>query len=455
MADMNWEPRRVARVETKWRRIVTPIPAPESLPILEKLRAAEPRSMTGQPPILWDRAEGAQVFDRWGNVWLDFSSGVVATNAGHSRKEIGDAIKRQVDAGLFFNYCFPSEIRAKLAGRLTSLAPAPLKKAFLLSTGSEAVEVVLKIARTWGPKVGGPKKIGVVSFEGAFHGRTLHAQSIGGIPELKSWIPNPDPTLVQVPFPDGFRNRDVSFATFEKAVAAKGLTPETTAAVILETFQGGGVQLAPVPFMQELRAWCDRNKIVLILDEIQAAFGRTGRLWGFEHYGIVPDLLTLGKGISSSLPLAAVLGREDIMDLYAPGSMTSTHTGNPVCVAAGLANVDLIVNEKLPEKAAKTGEVLLAGLRELGRKHAKRIGHVAGVGLVAGVHVTQGGAGATDPDPGWAGDVVRRSIEKGLLFFAPVGKGGGTIKFAPPLIITEEQVKEGLLALGEAMAEAG
>jgi 4-aminobutyrate aminotransferase / (S)-3-amino-2-methylpropionate transaminase / 5-aminovalerate transaminase len=200
--------RTVPLIQTKYRRIVTPIPPPESLPILERLHRYEPRSMGGQPPILWDRAEGIQVYDRWGNQWLDWSSGVLVTNAGHGHPQIRRAIVDQVNHGLVHNYCFPSELRAELVEALARVAPPGLKKVFLLTTGAETCECAIKLARTWGQKLGGPRKITIVTFQNAFHGRTLGAQMAGGIPALKQWIVNLDKDMVQVPFPDGFRCPD-------------------------------------------------------------------------------------------------------------------------------------------------------------------------------------------------------------------------------------------------------
>lgn len=324
-------PRPVARVETKYRRIVTDFPVPESLPVLERLHKYELRAMSGQPPVVWDRAEGFQVWDRWGNCWIDWSSGVLITNAGHGRREIAEAIAKQAEARLLTNYCFPSEIRAELCERLVSLLPEPLKKIFLLTTGSETIEFSVKVARIYGRHKKGPEKNVVVSYEKSFHGRTLGSQQAGGIPALKEWIGNLDPGFVQVPFPDGFWTEDTSFDLFERTLAEKGIDPGNVCNVIMETYQGGSAAFAPVEYMQRLRAWCDRNDVLLTLDEVQAGFGRTGTLWGFEHYGILPDLTTWGKGMSSSLPISAIVGRPDVMDLVPPGAASSTHIGNPVC----------------------------------------------------------------------------------------------------------------------------
>src|SRR5499427_7352613 len=302
-------PRPTARVETGLRKIVTDFPVPESLPILQKLQEYEPIAMRGQPPVVWDRAEGFQVFDAWGNQWIDWSSGVLIANAGHGRGEIADAIRRQAESHLLTNYCFPSEIRARLVERLASLLPEPLKKIFLLTTGSETVECVIKLCRTHGMKVGGRSKNVIISYDKAFHGRTLGSQQAGGIPSLKEWIGNLDPGFVQVPFPDGFRTTDTSFEGFKRALSELGVEPPDVAGVILETYQGGSAAFAPAQYMRELREWCTGHKALLVCDEVQAGFGRTGAMWGFEHYGIVPDLTTWGKGISSSVPISAVAGR--------------------------------------------------------------------------------------------------------------------------------------------------
>ena len=444
-------PARVAAVETPFRRIVTPLPVPESVPILEALYRYEPVAMRGQPPIVWDHAEGFQVFDRWGNKWVDWSSGVLITNAGHGREEIARAIAQQASSKLLTNYCFPSEIRARLVEKLSSIMPEPLKKVFLLTTGSETVECAVKLCRSYGMKVGGRSKNVIISYDKAFHGRTLGAQQVGGIPALKEWIGNLDPGFVQIPFPDGFRTPDTSFEGFTRALREHGVEPNTVAGVILETYQGGSAAFAPPEYMKALRQWCTGHKALLVCDEVQAGFGRTGTLWGFEHYGIVPDLACFGKGISSCLPLAAVTGRQDVMDLHPSGSMTSTHTGNPVCCAAALASIDLVINEKLAENARKVGAVLHQKLQTL-KTRTPQIGSVDGKGLVAGVACVLPGSKEPDADLAW--EVVRRSIEKGVLMFSPVGFGGATVKISPPLVITEAAIQDSVTALEQAFAEA-
>src|SRR6266852_5326756 len=444
-------PQPVPHLETPLRRITTKLPVPESLPILEKLHRYEPLAMRGQQPVVWQRAQGFQVLDAYGNCWIDWSSGVLITNAGHGRQEIVDAIVQQASSKLLTNYCFPSEIRMRLVEKLAQMLPEPLKKAFLLTTGSETVECAIKLCRTHGMQVGGRSKHVIVSFEKSFHGRTLGSQQAGGIPGLKEWIVNIDPGFAQIPFPDGFRTEDNSFAGFEQALRERNLQPKDVAGVILETYQGGSAAFAPPAYMQALRQWCTDHNVLLVCDEVQAGFGRTGKLWGFEHYGIVPDLALFGKGISSSLPLSAVAGRPDVMDLHPAGSMTSTHTGNPICCAAALASIDLVLKEKLADNASKVGALLHQKLRDL-KARTPQIGSVDGKGLVAGVACVL--PGSKEPDGDLAFDVVRRSIEKGVLMFTPVGFGGATVKISPPLVITEAAIHDSVTALEEAFAEA-
>ena len=448
------QPRNVPQIQTRYRRIITPIPVPQSIPILDRLHRDEPRSMAGQPPVVWDHAEGVSVHDRWGNCWLDFSSGVLVANAGHSHPAIKQAVLNQVQHGLMHNYCFPSEIRAALVETIAAIAPAGLDKVFLLTTGSEATECAIKLMRSHGLNhgtTGGCDKFGIVSFVHGFHGRTMGAQMAGGTAAGKSWIVNLDPAMVQVPFPDGFRQTDTRFKVFLDALHQHGMTPDRIAGVMLETYQGGCSQFAPVSYIQSLRHWCDEHNILLTFDEVQAGFGRTGRFWGFEHYNVVPDLICCGKGISSGLPLSAVIGRRDILDQFPPGSMTSTHTGNPVCCAAALANLQIIQEQNLIDHAAQMGPILDTGLKRIERRFGEPIAQAVGTGLVGTLQVIC--PGTTDPDAVTAGKIIDRCIEMGLLMFAPVGVGGGTIKICPPLVIPEDALLEGLDVLGQAIEQ--
>jgi 4-aminobutyrate aminotransferase-like enzyme len=441
------EPQPTTPVHTANRRMVTPLPVPESLPHLLRMRDTEPRSMGGQPPVVWHRASGVHVFDAWGNQWLDFSSGVLVTSAGHGRPEIAAAIVETAQRSLHHAYCFPTEIRLELEEAIASFAPPELCKVFPLTTGAEATECCIKLARTHGMAAGGAAKNVLISFDHAFHGRTMGAQLAGGIPGLKGWLGDCCPAFVHVPFPDGFRQPDTSFAAFESALAAKGVSPDRVCGVISETFQGCNADLLPAAFAQDLRAWCTRNDALLILDEVQAGFGRTGRAFGFEHLGIIPDLVACGKGLSGGMPLSAVLGRPEIMDLYGPGEMTSTHSANPICAAATIANLRIIRSEGLIENTAALAPVLQAGCTAIAHASGGRIGRATAVGLVGALQWTHPGSTTPDPDRAW--EMIWAAVKQGLLLFAPVGVGGGAVKICPPLCITQPALEEGLAVLEE------
>jgi len=454
-------PRDNIPVETKYRKMACVFPHPEASALIEKLRSREPVSMTGQPPVIWDRAQGINVFDRWGNKWLDMTSCVVVANAGHSNPQVGQAITDTVSQGLLSSYCFPNDQRMKLVERICELSPEPLGKVFLLTTGSETTECAIKLCRTYGLLKYGAHKIKIITFDNAFHGRTMGSQQAGGSSAGKAWIVNFDKDIVQVPFPNAFLyewadesradySDDRCFDMFLAALREQGVRPEDIAGVMSETFQGGWVQMMPKGFVQRLRAFCDRHDILMAFDEIQAGFGRTGKLFGFQHYDVAPDLVCCGKGISSSLPISCVIGRQDVMDLYGPAEMTSTHSGNPVCSAAALASIDYIVENKLPEHAAKMGKIFGEGLEAIRQKYAGRIGVANSKGLVGCLITVK--PGTKEPDPDLAYDVVLAAVKKGLLLFAPVGNGAA-VKLCPPLIIEEEPLREALDVLDEAFAE--
>jgi 4-aminobutyrate aminotransferase-like enzyme len=268
----------------------------------------------------------------------------------------------------------------------------------------------------------------------------------------KAWIVNEDPAILNAPFPDGYWQADTSFDSFLGVIEKRGLKPENIAGVMMESYQGVGPDFAPVDYVRKLAAWCKQHDVVLIFDEVQAGFGRTGKFWAFEHYGVVPDVICCGKGISSSLPLSAVIGRTEIMDQFPPGSMTSTHTGNPVCCAAALAGLKKIVGDKLTENAARLEPILLAGLKQIQSRHPEVVGHVTARGLVAGLQTLK--PGTREPWQDLAHRIVELCFEKGLLLFSPVGAWGQTVKIAPPLTLPREALEEGLKVLAEATDEA-
>jgi 4-aminobutyrate aminotransferase-like enzyme len=452
MAEYSLTPVTVPKVKTKYRSIQTAIPVPESLPVFEKLKSSEPRSMLGQPPIVWHEADNFTISDKWGNRWIDWSSCVLIANAGHGRQEIKDALHKIIDQGLIATYVFVHEARGELTSMLQQLSPDPANyHVFLLSTGSEATENCIKLAKTYAISKHGKHKKYIISFQNAFHGRTLGSQMAGGMEKLKTWIVDGDKTFIQVPFPDGYKNEDTSFDLFLKTIAEKGVKAEDIAGVISESYQGVGPDFMPVEYAKKLEAFCRQHDIVLIMDEVQSGFGRTGKMFCFEHYGIKPDLIACGKGISSSLPISAVIGRSDIMGMYPPGSMTSTHSASPLCVTAAIENLKLIQNEHLVENSAKMGKLLCSELERIQKKYPSRLGCFKGLGLVAGIQCVK--PGTKTPDSETAVAINLKCLQKGLLMFAPVGIGGECLKVAPPLTINEEALRESIQVFEESCDE--
>jgi len=420
--------------------------------MFEALSVSEPVSMMGQPPIVWDKAKGFQIYDKWGNKWIDWSSGVLITNAGHGRKEIIKALRKLLNHKLLATYVFVHEKRAELTKMLQEISPDPSDYlAFLLSTGSEATENCIKLAKTYAIEKHGPQKKYFVTFNNAFHGRTLGAQLAGGMPKLKTWIVDEGRTFIQVPFPDGYKNEDTSFDLFLNTLKEKGINPGEIAGIMTESYQGVGPDFLPVEYAKKLETFCKENDIVSIFDEVQSGFGRTGKMFAFEHYGIKPDLIACGKGISSSLPISAVIGRKDIMSLYAPGSMTSTHSGSPLPVVAAVESLKLILKENLVEKARKSGDILIPELARIRNKYPDVLGCLQGKGLVAGIQVVK--KETKTPDSDTALKINEKCFHKGLLMFAPVGIAGECLKIAPPLMISEEALREGIKVFEEACDE--
>ena len=454
--------KKVEKICTENRIIKTEIPHPDSIAVIEKLRKYEPISMAGQPPVVWDHAEGFNVYDAYGNKWIDLSSCVVVANSGHCNPEVQAAIMGMVEHKLLNNYVFPSAIRAELVEKIVKIVPDELDKVFLLTTGSETTECAIKLARTYTRRLNPEKNI-VITFNDAFHGRTLGSQMAGGSPSDKKWIRNLDPDMIQIPFPNSFKyewadqsREDYSdekcFAKLLEAINNAGiLNYNKISAIMTETFQGGWCALIPAGVLQLLRKFCNKHEIVLIYDEVQGGFGRTGKMFGFMHAGIVPDLVCCGKGISSSLPISCVIGRHDIMNCYGPGEMTSTHTGNPVSCAAALANINYIIKNNIVNRCAELEPVVAKRVAAIQEKYPERIGYAKGVGLAWAIIPVI--PGTKEPDCEFAHDVVQIAMEKGVLMFAPVGSGA-TLKIVPPLIISEQALLEALDVLDEAIALA-
>ena len=449
-------PVRVPRIETRYRRIATDLPVPESLQVFADLDRYECRSMHGQYPIVWDRARDFQVWDRFGNCWIDFTSTIFVTNSGHSNPLVNAAIRGMLDKDLLHSYTFATEIRARYLERLIGATPPQLEKAFLLSSGTEAAECAIKLLRMHG-LTQGKKHGGIVSFEDSMHGRTMGAQMLGGNPGSRGWIGYEDPHIHRMPFPYpwtlGEKGRKVSgedrFHADIGRLLSQGVDPASDlAGFILESYIGWGAVFFPDGYVSALFRWAREHGLAVVFDDIQGGFGRTGKLFAYQHYGVEPDMVLCGKGISSSLPLSAVIGHHSIMDLPDIGSMSSTHSANPLACAAGLANLEAIESMNLIREAARKGEILFRRLRELQAGTGGRIQYVLGKGLVAALIVVD--PDTRKPDPEIASRVCEKAMQKGLLL---VHTGRESIKMGPPLTISDEALLEGLDVLEECFRE--
>ncbi len=450
------EPLQVPPVETAYRRIATELPAPDSVPLLHRLLRCEPRSMAiDQLPVVWDRAEGFQVSDAYGNRWIDFTSGIFVANVGHGHPAVVAAVRGMLDRPLLHNYCFPSEIRGAFVEKLVSMAPRHLDTALLLTTGSETTECAIKLIRIHGSQRD-PRKRAVVSLAFAFHGKTMGAQQAGGRASAKAWIGTLDPRIHQMPVPlskycphGSGPDHECGAGCFHQSLRVleqDGVDLSTIAGFLLEPYQGWSAAFLPDAYVHALRAWATSHDALVAFDEVQSGFGRTGKLFAHEYFGVEADLVCCGKGIASGLPLSAVLGRRAVIDI--DPSLNSTHGGNPVACAAGLATLRVLEREQLVERAAALAEPVGRELQAIAARHPRRIQGVYGRGLVWALHLIDPDTGALDVE---ASDrVTERAMHKGVL---TVRTGVGTIKLGPPLCIPEDAVVEGIRALGETIDE--
>jgi len=351
----------VLPVTTKYRKIQSPIPAPETLKLLSELEKYESRSMHGQLPVVWDSAENFQVYDVCGNCWIDFTSTIFVANAGHANSQIMSALRKAIDKNLLHTYTFAHENRASFLKKLIEITPDQFEKAFLLSAGTEATECALKLMRMYGQTISS-SKLGIVSFQGAMHGRTMGVEMLKGDPSQSAWIGYRDPNMYPLPFPYPWLERRSADKEYDwakrfredmDALKEKGLDFDNIAGFMIESYLGWGGIFYPIGYIEALAKFSKEHNCLITFDEIQGGFGRTGELFVYQHYHIEPDLLCLGKALSGGMPLSAVIGSKRIMDLPEAGSMSSTHSANPLCCAAGLANLEVIESENLVKESAR------------------------------------------------------------------------------------------------------
>ncbi len=444
-------PKEVKKIDTKYRSIKTKLPVPESIPLLENMYSKESQAMHGQYPIIWDIASDFQVFDQWGNTWIDFTSAIFLANAGHGNKKIVNRLKSLLNKPLLHTYTYASNERIQYLDYLIKNTPKQFEKAFLLSAGTEATEVALKLMRLYGQKEN-KRRAGVICLSSAYHGRTMGAQLMTGDDKAKEWIGFQDPNMFHIdfPYPWVVENPEEFFNhSIEGLLSKYNIDPDKDlSGFMLETFQGWGAIFYPKEYVQALTRFAKKHNILVTFDEIQSGFGRTGKLFGYQQYEVEPDILACGKGASSGLPLSIVMGTKEIMDLPDKGSMSSTHSANPLVCAAGYENLKSLIDEGLIENSKELGIVLHRKLGEIKDKYPDHLKYVFGKGLLAGlIFMDNDGTKLTD----LCNRIAEKAFQKGLLV---VNTGRESIKLAPPLTINKEALLDGLEVLEESIRES-
>ena len=402
-------------------------------------------------PIVAEHAEGCTIFAVDGKKYLDFTSGIGVTNTGHCHPKVVEAIREQ--AGLFLHAQANIVVHKpmlQLIEELRKIVPAPIDGFFFSNSGAEAVEGAVKLARA---ATGKPN---VIVFSGSFHGRTAGTMALTTSKTIYRSGYQPLPAGVfTAPYPYTYKLGMTEAQATETCLGAleellhSQTSPAETAAILIEPELGeGGYVVPPVAFMKELRQLCDRNGILLIFDEVQSGFGRTGKWFAQEHFGVVPDIMTVAKGIASGLPLSGVFSRLDLMKKWQTGSHGGTYGGNAVACAAGVATIRAMRDEDMPGNAARRGEQLTTGLRKLQEEYPS-IGDVRGLGLMIGTEFTVKGKPA---DKAITKAVIHACEERGLLLLS-CGTYDNVIRWIPPLIVTEQQITDGLKIFNEALKE--
>ena len=418
----------------------------------ERRKAAVPQGVGNFFPVYAERAENAEIWDVEGKRYIDFAGGIGVLNVGHNHPKVKAAVREQVDKCM--HTCFqvvPYEPYIALAERLNELAPGGHdKKTIFLTTGAEAVENAVKIARA------ATGRTGIVSFAGAFHGRTMMTLGLTGkvAPYKTGFGPFPS-DIYHARFPNSYHGVTVedALASLETIFKAD-LDPKRCAAIIIEPVQGeGGFYVAPFGFLEALRAICDEHGILLISDEIQTGFARTGKWFAIEHSGVVPDLITTAKSLAGGMPLSGVIGRAEIMDAVAPGGLGGTYGGNPVACAAALGAIDAIEEDKLLERSIELGDRITARFKQMASKNSLNcIGDVRNLGAMIAIELVKD-RDTQEPATEMTVDVLRRSLDKGLVVIS-CGVHGNAVRVLVPLTAADETIDEGLDIIEQSLIEA-
>ena len=406
--------------------------------LVRRKDAATPRGVGVMCNFYADRAENSEIWDVEGKRYIDFAAGIAVLNTGHRHPRLVSALQAQLNRFTHTAYqIVPYASYVELAEKINQRAPGrSARKTAFFTTGAEAVENAIKIARA---ATGRP---GVIAFSGGFHGRTMMGMALTGkvAPYKTGFGPFPG-EVYHAPYPSALHGVTVedSRRALEHIFKAD-IDPRRVAAIVFEPVQGeGGFNVAPPEFVRLLRAVCDEHGILLVADEVQTGFGRTGKLFAMEHYDVAPDLTTMAKSLAGGMPLSAVCGRAEIMDAPAPGGLGGTYAGNPLAVASALAVLDVLESENLIARGAELGERLTARLNSL-KPRVPQIAEVRGIGAMVAVEFRRADG---SPDPEFTREVQNRALEKGLLLLS-CGVYGNVIRFLFPLTIQEAVMNEGL-----------
>jgi 4-aminobutyrate aminotransferase/(S)-3-amino-2-methylpropionate transaminase len=438
-------------------QLQTEIPGPKSRALMARRAKAVPKGVPAVTPIAIVHAEGAVITDADGNRLIDFGGGIGVVNTGHRHPGVVEAVREQLDH--FAHVCFPVstyEPYVALAERLNRLTPGTHeKRTFFVNSGAEAVENAVKVARFF------TGRQAVLCFEHGFHGRTNLALALTSkvMPYKKGFGPFA-PEVYRIPFPYCYRCSEgpaggrccmASAARLEQILAAS-VDPDSVAAVIMELELGeGGFVPAPVEYVQMLAAFCRQHGILFIADEIQTGFGRTGKMFASEHYGLVPDLITTAKSLAGGLPLAAITGRADVMEAPQVGGLGGTYGGNPLACAAALAVIDAMEAERIPAQAQRTGDRVKARFRQWAEQFAC-IGDVRGLGAMVAMEIVSDRESRT-PDKAMTARILAAALERGLILLSS-GTFSNTIRVLAPLTASDAIIDEGLDVMGAALEAA-
>jgi 4-aminobutyrate aminotransferase/(S)-3-amino-2-methylpropionate transaminase len=427
--------------------IRTEIPGPRSRAILQRKERVVAAPLAVAFPLVVDHADGVRLTDVDGNTFIDFTGGVGCLAVGHAHPEVVAAAQRQLERFLHTDFTMiPYEVYVELAERLVAIAPfqGPAKAAFF-NSGAEAVENAVKIARA------ATRRPAVIAFEGAFHGRTLMALTLTSKAHpYKVGLGPFAPEVYRVPFPGDYRGPTVeeALAALQRALHTQ-VAAESVACIVVEPVQGeGGFLPAPPAFLHGLRRICDEHGILLVVDEVQTGFGRTGRMFAVEHSGVEPDLMTLAKSIAAGLPLSAVVGKAHVMDAPGPNAIGGTYVGNPVALAAAVAVLDVIEGEGLVERAVEIGETIRARM-DAWKLRYDAIGDVRGLGSMLAIELVED-RGTKAPAPGLAREIVQAALGEGLLLLR-AGVHSNCIRVLLPLTIQDAELEEALDAWNRAL----